>query len=104
MSSTVKALPLAVTQLVASGVFCALAMAPTIAQPGPTSERIEAPAIAQPGPRSDRIEVTGSRIPRANTQTPSPVLTITEGDASKAGYTTVSGVLRDTPQVRLVRR
>jgi len=89
VSSRMKPLPLAAGQLFAGGTFCALALAPAIAQSVPTSER---------------IEVTGSRISRTSQETPSPVLTVTAGEATKAGDTTVSKVLRDIPQVRLVRR
>jgi hypothetical protein len=88
-SSRMKALPLAAGQLFACGAFCALALVPAIAQTVPTTER---------------TEITGSRIPRTSPETPSPVLTVTAAEATKAGDTTVSKVLRDIPQVRLVRR
>lgn len=89
MSARAEALALGVAQLIAGGAFCALALAP---------------AIAQSVPASERIEVTGSHIPRTSMDTPSPVLAVTSSEATKAGDMSVSKVLRDIPQVRLVRR
>jgi iron complex outermembrane recepter protein len=79
MSSKVKALPLAVAQLIASGAFSALAMAPAIAQPVPTI----------------KIEVTGTNIRRVDSETPSPVQILTHEDLVRSGYTTIAEALKD---------
>ncbi len=44
----------------------------------------------------ERIEVTGSHIRRINTETASPVQTVTRKDIERTGYTSVADVLRDT--------
>ncbi len=38
----------------------------------------------------DRITVTGSNIPRTNTETPSPVQVVTRQDIDRSGKTTVA--------------
>jgi len=43
----------------------------------------------------ERIVVTGSQIPRAEKETPSPVQVISAEELKESGYTTVSEVLRD---------
>ncbi|KAF1708434.1 TonB-dependent receptor plug domain-containing protein [Pseudoxanthomonas sacheonensis] len=45
----------------------------------------------------DRILVTGSRIPRAQLETASPVITITAEDIQRQGFRNVSDVLRAQP-------
>jgi outer membrane receptor protein involved in Fe transport len=45
----------------------------------------------------DKIVVTGSRIPRAQVETASPVLTITSEEIKKQGFRNVSDVLRAQP-------
>jgi iron complex outermembrane receptor protein len=53
-------------------------------------------ALAQQAPQElQRVTVTGSNIPRSDTETPSPVQVITADEIKKSGYTTVSEVLRD---------
>jgi len=52
-------------------------------------------AIAQETKSLDRVVVTGSNIPRAEVEGPSPVQVITGDELKKSGYTTVSEVLRD---------
>ena len=52
-------------------------------------------AIAQETKSLDRVVVTGSNIPRAEVEGPSPVQVITGEELKKSGYTTVSEVLRD---------
>jgi iron complex outermembrane recepter protein len=42
----------------------------------------------------ERVEVTGSNIPRVNTETPSPVQVLTAADIKKQGYTSISEVLQ----------
>ncbi len=53
-----------------------------------------APAAA-PAQALERIVVTGSNIPRTESETPSPVQVITVADVKNSGYTSVSDVLRD---------
>jgi outer membrane receptor protein involved in Fe transport len=45
----------------------------------------------------DRVLVTGSRIPRAQVETASPVITITAEDIQRQGFRNVSDVLRAQP-------
>ncbi|MET0756075.1 MAG: hypothetical protein ABWY31_08165, partial [Pseudoxanthomonas sp.] len=45
----------------------------------------------------DRVLVTGSRIPRAQLETASPVITITAEDIQRQGFRNVSDVLRAQP-------
>ena len=92
MSPRMKALPLAIAQLIASGAISVVAMAPAIAQT--PSAGVTAPT-GQPSGQPIRIEVTGSNIPRTDTETPSPVQVLTAEDLARSGYTTVSEVLRD---------
>jgi iron complex outermembrane receptor protein len=81
MSSKMKALPLAVAQLIAAGAFSAAAVTPAIAQMGVTP--------------IERIDVTGTNIRRVDSETPSEVQVITADQMVKSGYTSVSQVLRD---------
>ncbi|HXX86308.1 MAG TPA: TonB-dependent receptor [Casimicrobiaceae bacterium] len=83
MNSKVKALPLAIAQLVAAGAFSAMAVAPVAAQQQQQPQKIE------------KIEVTGTNIPRTTTETPSEVQVITAEQMIQSGYTSVSQVLRD---------
>jgi iron complex outermembrane recepter protein len=81
MSSKLKALPLAVAQLIAAGAFSAAAVAPAMAQMGVTP--------------IERIDVTGTNIRRTDSETPSEVQVITREQMIQSGYTSVSQVLRD---------
>jgi iron complex outermembrane receptor protein len=57
-----------------------------------------APAAAQEaGDKPQHVDITGTNIPRADPDTPSPVQIITADDLKKSGYTTVSEVLRNLP-------
>lgn len=59
-------------------------------------------AFAQDNPAQDArkptqlgtINVTGSALPRADTETPAPVIVITAGDIKRSGLTTVADVVR----------
>ncbi|HVZ46030.1 MAG TPA: TonB-dependent receptor [Ramlibacter sp.] len=51
--------------------------------------------LAQSGASLQRVEITGSNIPRTETETPSPVQVITAEQLKNSGYTTVSEVLRE---------
>ncbi len=54
-----------------------------------------APAFAQdPATNLDRITVTGSNIPRTNTETPSPVQVVTRQEIDRTGKTTVAEYLQ----------
>ena len=81
MSLKVKALPLAVAQLVASGAFSVLAVSTASAQTSVTS--------------IDKINVTGTNIRRADAETASEVQVITREQMIQSGYSSVSEVLRD---------
>src|SRR5258705_177502 len=81
MSSRMKALPLAVAQLIAAGAFSAAGVTPAMAQTGVTP--------------IERIEVTGTNIRRVDSETPSEVQVITSEQMIKSGYTSVSQILRD---------
>ncbi|HYG06462.1 MAG TPA: TonB-dependent receptor [Stenotrophomonas sp.] len=53
------------------------------------------PALAQEAATNlDRITVTGSNIPRTNTETPSPVQVVTRQDIDRTGKTTVAEYLQ----------
>ena len=84
MSFKLRVLPLAIAQVIASGAFSVMSIAPVMAQ--------EAISDAQP---IQRIEITGSNIRRVDAETPSPVQVITADDLKKSGYTTVSQVLQN---------
>ena len=81
MSPKVKALPLAVAQLIAAGAFSGLTATPALAQMGATP--------------IERITVTGTNIRRVDSETPSEVQVITKEQMIQQGFTTVSQVLRD---------
>jgi iron complex outermembrane recepter protein len=81
MSPKLKALPLAVAQLIAAGAFSSLAVTPASAQMSATP--------------MERIEVTGTNIRRTDSETPSEVQVITSQQMIQSGYTSVSQVLRD---------
>jgi outer membrane receptor protein involved in Fe transport len=55
------------------------------------------PPPKQEAANLDTIVVTGSRIPRAQIETASPVVTITAADIQKQGFRNVSDVLRAQP-------
>src|SRR5947208_1508685 len=81
MSSKMKALPLAVAQLIAAGAFSTLAVTPAVAQ-APTQE-------------FERIDVTGTNIRRTDTETPSEGQVISQQQKIESGYSSVSEVLRN---------
>ena len=81
MSSKMKALPLAVAQLIAAGAFSTLAVTPAVAQ--------------APTQKFERIDVTGTNIRRTDTETPSEVQVITQQQMIESGYSSVSEVLRN---------
>ena len=72
MSPKVKALPLAVAQLIAAGAFSGLTATPALAQMGATP--------------IERITVTGTNIRRVDAETPSEVQVITKEQMIQQGY------------------
>jgi iron complex outermembrane receptor protein len=72
----------AIAQALASGALAGTAVAPAWAQQTGTEA---APA---------KVEITGSRILRVDSETPSPVQIITSQDLQKSGFTTVAEVLQ----------
>ncbi len=85
MHSKMKKIPLAVVQAIGVGMASTLLVNAAFAQTTP----------AAPAQSLERIVVTGSNIPRAESETPSPVQVITVADVKNSGYTSVSDVLRD---------
>lgn len=81
MSFRLKAMPLAIAQVLATGAV--LVSGSVMAQ-----QASDQPAV-------QRIEITGSNIRRADAETPSPVQVISADDLKKSGYTTVSQVLQN---------
>ncbi len=86
MNMKMKKLSLAVVQVVGAGVVSTILVNSAFAQTAP------APAASN---TMERIVVTGSNIPRNETETPSPVQVISIADVKNSGYTSVSDVLRD---------
>lgn len=52
-------------------------------------------AVAQETKTLQRVEITGSNIPRADKETPSPVQVITAEELKSSGYTTINEVLQN---------
>ncbi|MRW83609.1 TonB-dependent receptor [Pseudoduganella sp. FT26W] len=83
MSRNLKAIPLAITQLITAGAFSAAFISPAMAQ-----------ADAQAESPITKVEITGSFIRRADAETPSPVQVLTAADLKNSGYTSVADVLQ----------
>jgi len=83
MSLKVRALPHAVAQIIASGAFSAMVIAPAMAQ-----------QVGSDPQSVQRVEITGSNIRRVDAETPSPVQVITADDMKKSGFTSVADVLQ----------
>lgn len=87
MSSKLKALPLAITQVIATGAFSMLAISPVMAQ------QTSAPAAASAEPEVQAVVVTGSMIKRVESETADPI-TIIKAEALKdLGITSVEQAL-----------
>jgi iron complex outermembrane receptor protein len=84
MSFKLKALPLALAQVIAGGALT-MAIAPVFAQSTPDTSQ---PAV-------QRVEVTGSSIRRADAETPSPVQVISSEELKQSGYTSIAQVLNN---------
>ena len=83
------------TSLVSAIAFAlAVGATPARAQDAASQDALQAADEAQ---ELDRIVVTGSRIPRSDVETASPVTTITSEEIQRQGYRNVSDVLRALP-------
>lgn len=89
-------------KLLTTAICMAMAV-PLIAPRAHAQEAQPDPATDQPGSAPadadalDKIVVTGSRIPRAQVETASPVVTITAEQIKSQGFRNVSDVLRQQP-------
>ncbi len=83
MSEKLKAMPLAIAQLIAAGALSAVVVPPAMAQADAAGEQPVA-----------KVEITGSFIRRADAETPSPVQVITAADLKNSGYNSVADVLQ----------
>ena len=72
----------------------AWALSPLIAALLMASGATTAQAQAQPA-AAERVQITGSNIRRTDTETPSPVVTLTAQDIERSGYSTVADALRN---------
>ncbi|MEE7566089.1 TonB-dependent receptor plug domain-containing protein, partial [Xanthomonas sp. Kuri4-3] len=71
------------------------ALAPSTAATVLLAGAFSAPALAQQDTTNlDRITVTGSNIPRTDTETPSPVQVVTRQEIDRTGKTTVAEYLQ----------
>jgi outer membrane receptor protein involved in Fe transport len=89
-------------KLLTSAICAALALSTaTIARaqdaPQDTQDAAQASTSADDATDLDTIVVTGSRIPRTQLESASPVLTITAAEIQKQGFRNVSDVLRAQP-------
>lgn len=53
------------------------------------------PAHAQAASGAERVQITGTNIRRTDTETPSPIVTLTAQDIERSGYATVADALRN---------
>ncbi|MET0717789.1 MAG: TonB-dependent receptor plug domain-containing protein, partial [Pseudoxanthomonas sp.] len=82
-------------KLLATAICAALAW--PLAATAVHAQETAAPATDEEATELDRVLVTGSRIPRAQLETASPVITITAEDIQRQGFRNVSDVLRAQP-------
>ncbi|MET1161635.1 MAG: TonB-dependent receptor [Pseudoxanthomonas sp.] len=82
-------------KLLATAICAALAW--PLAATAVHAQETAAPATDEEATELDRVLVTGSRIPRAQLETASPVITITAEDIQRQGFRNVSDVLRGQP-------
>ncbi|GAB2580444.1 TonB-dependent receptor [Dyella jejuensis] len=82
--------------LALAGLLLAPIAGAAFAQTAPTSQdQSQQPAADQGNPKQlQTITVTGSALPRVDTETPSPVTVITAQQIARSGYTTISDVVR----------
>ena len=83
--------------LALAGLLFLPASAATFAQNTAPQNQQAAPQQQQPAGGTKQLQtitVTGSALPRVDTETPSPVTTITAQDIARSGFTNVSDVVR----------
>ncbi|KQQ47118.1 hypothetical protein ASF61_00180 [Duganella sp. Leaf126] len=83
MKLRIKPMPVAILQVIASGAFSIAAVTPVMAQQASGSEPVQ------------RVVVTGSLISRTDTETATPVQTISAADIQRSGKTSVAELLTD---------
>ena len=78
-----------------AGLLLAPAAGAVFAQTAaPQDQQTAQQAAPQNAKQLQTITVTGSALPRVDTETPSPVTVITAQDIARSGYTTISDVVR----------
>jgi iron complex outermembrane recepter protein len=78
-----------------AGLLLAPIAGTAFAQSAPAQNQSQQPAANQSNPQQlQTITVTGSALPRVDTETPSPVTVISAQQIARSGYTTISDVVR----------
>ncbi|GLQ98502.1 TonB-dependent receptor plug domain-containing protein [Dyella mobilis] len=78
-----------------AGLLLAPIAGTAFAQSAPAQDQTQQPAADQTNTKQlQTITVTGSALPRIDTETPSPVTVITAQQIARSGFTTVSDVVR----------
>jgi iron complex outermembrane receptor protein len=78
-----------------AGLLLAPIAGTAFAQSAPAQDQTQQPAADQSNTKQlQTITVTGSALPRIDTETPSPVTVITAQQIARSGFTTVSDVVR----------
>ena len=77
-----------------AGLLLAPIAGTAFAQSTPAQDQSQ-PTASQSNPQQlQTITVTGSALPRVDTETPSPVTVLTAQQIARSGYTTISDVVR----------
>ncbi|HEX8064529.1 MAG TPA: TonB-dependent receptor plug domain-containing protein, partial [Allosphingosinicella sp.] len=92
-------------QLSVSGIALAIASLPTAAFAQTEEQQVDAAESTEPveteqttgAPTGDEIVITGSRIPRANFDTPQPAVVMGGEQIEQRGYTNVADALEELP-------
>lgn len=92
-----KLLVTAICAALAAPVFAPAARAQDAAQARQATSADQSEETSDTAAELDKVVVTGSRIPRTELETASPVLTITSEEIQKQGFRNVSDVLRAQP-------
>ena len=78
-----------------AGLLLAPIAGTAFAQSAPAQDQSQQPAASQSNPQQlQTITVTGSALPRVDTETPSPVTVISAQQIARSGFTTISDVVR----------
>lgn len=78
-----------------AGLLLAPIAGTAFAQSAPAQDQTQQPAATQNNPKQlQTITVTGSALPRIDTETPSPVTVISAQQIARSGFTNVSDVVR----------